>query len=297
MSRKQNPVTLARVYAGLTQSDLAVKIGRKQSNVARMESGEEDYSALSRELWLASGFPESFFRSKTEWKTTDGMISFRKRSRCPAHIRNRADFYVTLAHSAIAPMIGDYIKYPDPDIPSVPMTAVQGDIRSARMAGAEVARVVRDRWGIGWGPIGDVVRVAESFGVRVFFVKEYAEHLDGFAAWVDDTPYIFLNQHVSDPARLRMDFFHELGHIVMHRYCEMDAQTDLYEGMAFGFAAEFLAPWAVLRREVSPMPDLRMLGTLRKRWKISMQGLVMHMHANGAISDAVYANLFKKFAV
>lgn len=28
-----------------------------------------------------------------------------------------------------------------------------------------------------------------------------------------------------------------------------------------------------------------------------MQGLVMHMHANGAISDAVYANLFKKFAV
>jgi Zn-dependent peptidase ImmA (M78 family) len=69
------------------------------------------------------------------------------------------------------------------------------------------------------------------------------------------------------------------------------------EAMAFGFAAEFLAPWATLQREIPVVPDLSSLNRLRRRWGMSMQAIVMHMHANGAINDALYTRTFRRFSV
>jgi Zn-dependent peptidase ImmA (M78 family) len=177
------------------------------------------------------------------------------------------------------------------------METPPSDPVSARKFGAQIARMVRSEWGVGWGPIDDVLKLLESKGVRLFFVRERLEHLDGFACWTDGIPYIFLNQINDDPARIRLDALHELGHLVMHREVALDARTDLFESMAWGFASEFMAPWKTLEKEIVPLPDLNRLGKLRTRWRMSMQALVKHMHSNGAISDAAYANTFKRFSM
>lgn len=240
--------------------------------------------------------PPTFFVCEQSWYTPGTAISFRKRSICPATVRDKSKFYAEIAHNKIAPIISQFVKYPSVDIPSYPMQS-PADIPSARSAGAAVARSLRSSWGIGWGPISNVIQLLESRGVRLFYVREAAEHLDGFACWTQETPYIFINGLTDDPARVRLDVAHELGHLVMHREIALDAKTDLIEAMAWGFAVEFMAPWTSIEKESLPMPNLNRLGQMRGRWRISMQALVKHMHANGAISDSAYSNAFRRFSV
>jgi Zn-dependent peptidase ImmA (M78 family) len=82
----------------------------------------------------------------------------------------------------------------------------------------------------------------------------------------------------------------------MHKEITLDSDIDLCEAMAHGFAAEFLVPWETFCKEAPAIPDINHLGPLRRRWKVSMQALVKHMHTNGAISDSAYTNAFKRFA-
>lgn len=108
---------------------------------------------------------------------------------------------------------------------------------------------------------------------------------------------MFLNSHIADPARTRFDAAHELGHLVMHREIELDSNIDVREAMAHGFAAEFLAPWHTFKREAPAIPDLNRLAPLRRRWRMSMQAIVRHMYANGAIGESSYTSAFKKFSI
>lgn len=296
LAESPNLVELARTYAGITQTELGKRLGRSQTFVSNMESGEQPWDHLAQELHEATGLPITFFTGTASWEAPESAVSFRKRSNCPAVVRNRATFYAMTAHAIVEPLVSRYVKYPYPDVPAVPLTEVKSQ-DEAREVGAAAARVVRSKWEIGWGPISDVIRLLESKGVRVFYVREGAEHLDGFACWTGDKPYIFLNQLTDDPARVRLDAAHELAHLVMHREQALDARTDLYEAMAFGFAAEFLAPWETFKREAPIIPDLNRLAKLRPRWRMSMQAMVKHMYANEAISHAAYTNAFRRFNV
>ena len=295
MAMEVNAIRLARVYSGLTQKGLATRLGKKQYIVADFERSG-DASALKESLKEATGLPIGFFSEDIVWHSPQSNISYRKRSICPAGDRDRAWLYSAVAASILEPLVARFIRYPDVDMPESPADNPLSDNVDARRAGGAIARVVREEWGIGWGPISDVIRLVESKGVRVFFLKRPVESLDGFACWVKDRPFMFLNSFVADPARLRFNAAHELLHLVAHRDIELDSDSGLYESMAHGFAAEFLAPWATFSRECPVIPRLDRLGQLRRRWGMSMQSIVMHMHANGAISDASYATAFKKFS-
>ncbi len=243
---------------------------------------------------LGVPFTEAFFRNES-YLGPDSVVTFRKRSSCPAAARDRSVFYPTIAASILEPLISEYVSYPPVHIPTVPMDWNTSS-KNPRGVGAEVARAVRSGWSMGWGPIHDLVRLVEAKGVRVFYVRERTEHLDAFACWIGHTPYIFLNSSVDDNARMRFNLAHELGHIVMHRDVELDSNRDMLEHMAHGFAAEFLMPWEEFRREAPPIPNLDRLAQLKIRWRVSMQAMVKHMHSNGMISSASYSTTFKRFA-
>lgn len=294
-----HPITLARMYAGLTQAELGRRIGRSQVQIALMEKGERDFQSLAFELWKATGLPESFFSEGRLWAPIDSAVSYRKRGNCPALIKNRALFTAAIAHNCLEPLVGQYVTYPLVDIPHIPASEIprtESGMSVARRLGAEAARRVREEWGIGWGPISDVIRLVESKGIRFFFVRQPAESLDGFACWGGEKPYIFVNSFIADPARTRFDVAHELGHIVMHRDLELSRDVDLLEAMAHGFAAEFLAPWETFKREAGSKTDLDSLAALRRRWRISMQAIIRHMYANGAITHGSYTSAFKRFS-
>jgi Zn-dependent peptidase ImmA (M78 family) len=95
---------------------------------------------------------------------------------------------------------------------------------------ADAAIALRTHWGIGQRPIGNMVHLLESFGIRVFSLAERATQVDAYSLWLRGLPFVFLNT-LKTAEHSRMDAAHELGHLVLHRHgvprtrdAEKDAQ-------------------------------------------------------------------------
>jgi Zn-dependent peptidase ImmA (M78 family) len=66
-------------------------------------------------------------------------------------------------------------------------------------------------------PIGNLIGLLETHGVRVFSLSENTAAVDAFSFWRDQKPYISLN-NFKTAERSIFDAAHELGHLVMHRH-------------------------------------------------------------------------------
>jgi Zn-dependent peptidase ImmA (M78 family) len=159
------------------------------------------------------------------------------------------------------------------------------DLSSERNAAA-AARALRQHWGIGERPIGHMVKLLETKGIRVFSLAENTKNVDAFSCWRDSEPYIFLNTFKT-PERSRFDAAHELGHLVLHKHggpqqgrqAELEAQT---------FASHFLMPPADLLANLPYATSLKHLLSAKKRWGVSLSALAYSMHKHGRITDWNY---------
>src|SRR4030095_16645232 len=100
------------------------------------------------------------------------------------------------------------------------------------------ARSLRQYWGIGEKPIGNMLGLLEVHGVRVFALAEDTASVDAFSFWRDDRPFIFLNNFKTAEHSL-FDSVHELGHLVLHRHGGPQASRSA-EREANAFASAFL---------------------------------------------------------
>ena len=224
-------------------------------------------------------FPATFFeRSDTDEPTKDG-VSFRSLARMTAGQRDAA-----LAAGAIAFELSAWIEHrfelPTPKLP---------DLREFEPA--EAAMALRARWGIGQRPIGNMVHLLESEGVRVFSLAERGNRIDAYSLWHRDIPFVFLNT-IKTAEHSRMDAAHELGHLVLHRHgvprgreVEKDAQ---------GFAAAFLMPEGDVRAAIPKLitPSLHQLARLKLRWRVSLAALAHRLYRLNLLSEWSYRGVF-----
>lgn len=76
---------------------------------------------------------------------------------------------------------------------------------------------IRNHWGIGERPIGNMVHLLEAKGVRVFSLTERSRRIDAYSLWLEGIPFVFLNT-MKTAEHGRTDAAHELGHLLMHRH-------------------------------------------------------------------------------
>ena len=55
------------------------------------------------------------------------------------------------------------------------------------------AYLLRRFWGLGERPIGDMIGLLETHGVRVFSLSENTASVNAFSFWRDERPFVFLN--------------------------------------------------------------------------------------------------------
>ena len=101
---------------------------------------------------------------------------------------------------------------------------------------------LRQYWGLGEKPIGNMLGLLEVNGVCVFSLAEDTASVDAFSFWRDDTPYIFLNTFKS-PEHSIFDSDHELCHLVCHRHAGTD-RSRFAEREAHTFASALFMPAA-----------------------------------------------------
>jgi Zn-dependent peptidase ImmA (M78 family) len=151
---------------------------------------------------------------------------------------------------------------------------------------AAAARTLRQRWAIGERPIGNMVKLLETKGVRVFSLAENTKNVDAFSCWRDGEPYIFLNTFKSTE-RSRFDAAHELGHLVLHKHGGA-RQGRSAEHEAHLFAASFLMPRDDVLATIPFVTSLDQLVRAKGRWGVSGAALAYRLHKLSLLTDWHY---------
>ncbi len=256
----------AREARALTINSLAEMIDVSRQSLSAYESGKQNPGpeALDR-LAQILNVPARHFTTPMPAQRPF-RFSYRSLNAATKRSRSKAEnrFYW---FDEILAWVESAIEFPPSDIPQFdihdPLSLSNHDIE-------DLAAETRRKWGLGNGPIGDMIALLESHGVIVTKFPLDSDHLDSFCAHGHDLPsYIVLNSEKESGVRLRLDAAHELGHAVIHRGCSFNAgDHKRAEAQAFRFGAAFLFPEVSFLREVVSV-SLSSFFALKRRWAVS----------------------------
>lgn len=275
---------VARELVGLSQNQLAGRVGLSPAAISQFESGaarpaEESLTLLSAALQVPVAFfgqpitetHEGFFRSLRR-----SSVSDRRRARSIAHVAH--DLALAAAASG---------QFPQSAIPRILPSGLHADRREVE----NIAQQVRRLWNVPEGPIEDVVGLLESHGVVVIRLPLGSADVDAFSLPFGDHPVVVLGSDKGDRARSRFDCAHELAHLVMHG--EIIWGVKEVEDQAHQFAAAFLMPAEQILEDLPANVDWQKLFSLKQYWQVSLAALLMRAKRLGRMSDATYLTAVK----
>lgn len=281
-------LTLARQLAGLRKSELAAQVGKSPTAVSGWELGIKRPSAATvAQLSLCLSVDPGFFAVRRDnIALLSSLPHFRSLRSTSQIARDQAFAYGQLAVD-IATTIERHVEFPDSDVPSFPVAFDVPDGDGPEMA----ARYVREKWGLGFGPVGHLIRLMESHGVLVVFSPPQTASVDAYSFDSRLRPVVVLNPAKRDYYRQRFDVAHELGHLVMH--CDAEPGGQIIEDQANRFASEFLMPADEIR-DLLPVTMggnvWMLLGKLKEQWGVSIQALLFRARRLGRLGDVSYRN-------
>jgi Zn-dependent peptidase ImmA (M78 family) len=218
-------------------------------------------------LALHLGFPPEFFERRVDGvsRVIESQTHFRRLRSTSKLQRERLLVRLELL-SEVLQQVETHVRLPAVAIPAADVE--EGDDDAVEAAAA----AVRAAWGLSGGPIENVVRLLESKGVLVVRPLIGTGDVDAFSTWAAGRPVVILSSDKDDAARSRFDAAHELGHLVMHHDAAPGHQA--VERQAQRFAAAFLMPADVIRRELPSRMSWPAYFDLKVRWRVSLQALL-----------------------
>src|SRR3984893_10163187 len=179
----------ARKAVPLTQTELAAKVGLTRQAISAYEQGAKhpDGSAM---LALAEAVeqPVSYFFS--DMPEPFGPFSARTFRAFGAATRRRNDQCEVLSEwlTLMASFYSQKVNFPPPTVPHASAPANGGAYEEEEIEAAATA--VRRGWGLGDGPIGNLVKLIESRGIFVGHLPLPDETVNAFSFWSGAVPFI-----------------------------------------------------------------------------------------------------------
>lgn len=272
---KPGRLALARMRRRFSSRILAEKAGISPVTLSRIENGkqEPDDETIAKVIRVLQYPREFFFLDDIDGVDAEAA-SFRSLTAMSARERDAA-----LASGVLALELADWMQkhfnLPQPDLVDL---KYQTDPANA-------ARTLRQHWGIGEKPVGHLIKLLETKGVRVFSLAENTRNVDAFSYWRNGEPFIFLNT-LKTTERSRFDAAHELGHLVMHKHGGPQGREAEYQANLF--ASAFLMPEADIKAHIPYVTSLSELVRAKRRWGVSLSALAYRLHKLGRLSDWQY---------
>lgn len=312
-SRKFNGGRLkkARIYNGISLTELAEQTNISKQSMSLYENGKntpdfEKIGVIARRL----GFPVEYFFQNNSIEAHTETTYFR--SQMAATKRSRAAQSVKLEMVAqLYTVLLKYVEFPCYNDPKFEFSGSDDPMAcETREAIEEVeaaALKVRECWGLSDKPVGDLQYILERNGILVTGFPVEEGKIDAFSqrTLVDEADIfliaVSLGKSYSE-CRIRFDMAHELGHMVLHPWSEdIEAlskdEFKVRERQANMFASAFLLPKRNFLKDVMQYPtDLNYYRHLKKKWKVSMQAMVIRAKQLGAITSSQYQYLFRQIA-
>jgi Zn-dependent peptidase ImmA (M78 family)/transcriptional regulator with XRE-family HTH domain len=267
----------ARQFRGLLKGDLATEVGVTPAAIGQFESGAARPSAVTlSKLALALGVPVAFFaKGRPVFALREEDAHFRSLRSTSKRDRSQARAQVERLAEVVA-ALEQRVNLPAVDLPQIPIGTSPED----------AARQARAYWGLGDGPIGDMVGILERKGVIVARLPAATDEVDAFSAWIGVRPFVILASNKGAADRSRFDAAHELGHILLH--ADAGPGDPIVEREANRFAAEFLVPAASILPELPRRVDWRAFLALKIRWRVAVSMLLLRARDLAVISDGAY---------
>jgi Zn-dependent peptidase ImmA (M78 family)/transcriptional regulator with XRE-family HTH domain len=277
-------LTLARDMRRVTKVELADRIDKSAAAVSQFEAGRTrpDPKTLAS-ISLALGFPIGFFARKSESSLLVDACHFRSLRSASQRERRRLLALGTLRCDLLS-LLEEHVELPPEQI-----STISRSVRSMEDI-EECASDVRRAWGLGLGPIPNLLSLFESRGIVVSHIPDDCEAVDAFSAWHRGRPLVFLVRHTESTSRLRYDAAHELGHLVMH--VDVIAGSPEIERQANRFAGAFLLPKEPFLVECPRRLDWNHFYELKVRWRVSVAALLRRAYDLDCISEASYRRAF-----
>lgn len=273
---------LARKRRRLTAKALAERAAISPVTLSRIVNRQQapDESTVAA-LVAALGYPESFFLRDDPDRIDTAAASFRSLTSMSARERDAALSAGVLAYE-LMDWVSARFTLPEPDLIDL------GHERDP----AAAARMLRQYWSIGEKPIGHMIRLLESKGVRVFSLAEDTRNVDAFSCWRDNQPFVFLNTFKSTE-RSRFDAAHELGHLVLHRHGGPQGREAEME--ANQFASAFLMPHADLVSAIPYVSSIEQILRAKKRWGVAAVALAYRLNKLGLMTEWQYIQVNRRY--
>jgi Zn-dependent peptidase ImmA (M78 family)/transcriptional regulator with XRE-family HTH domain len=279
----------ARQMKGFSLQDLADALDNQLSRQAlhRYEKGEvipdtEKINFLSKALNVS---PDYFFRST---KVELSEVEFRKLSKMPqkeASIINEITKEKLSRYLELEEILGlpnEFVNHLE-DFEAI-TTYTQVNL---------AAELLREKWGLGKGPISNIVQLLEDKNIKVVKL-DVDEDFDGLQTYVNKIiPVVAYNlKKANKPDRIRFTLLHELAHLLLKfgNITEREKETLCHQ-----FAGIMLLPEENIKAELgehrnklSPLE----LANIKKQYGISMQAIIMRAKDCGIINVNYTKQLF-----
>lgn len=289
----------ARLAARLNQSELAAKISVSRQAVSSFEQGEKcpDHDTMMRIVDVLAQ-PLSYFVAEELQTFGASSVRFFRAFGTDTKRRN-------LACDVIGKWFAQTVKYFDGivNLPAVELISASPSADDGRYSDEEIERAAeecRASWGLGLGPISNVVSLLEGKGIAVSRFEIPGEKVEAFSFWSGARPFVVLSSDKESCVRSRFDAAHELGHLVLHRWIGPEELEDpktlkTIEREANRFASAFLLPRRSFPNEVYT-PRLDAFVDLKRRWKVAVQAMVCRCKDLGIFDEFQVTNLYKQIS-
>jgi len=277
-------IKTARTAAGLSQRELARRVGVSNTAVHKYEKGKDMPGSdvllrISKALGVRMDY---FFRPSTALHVT--VPNYRKKK----SLSKKAEAALI---AKVQDWLGRYVAVET----LFPKEAERGfdfpDGFPHKVSSYEdietVVVMLREAWDIGLDPLGNMAELLEEKGIKVGIV-EGDDRFDALLLSANGAPVIAVREGIPGD-RERFSIAHELGHLVM----EVEGLDE--ERAANRFASAFLVPRTVAYRELGlkrSRLDLRELLLLKYKYGMSMAAWIFRARDLEIISEGVARGLF-----
>lgn len=263
---------LARDTCGMTQAEFALKLGIGQGTLSKYETGllsppNETIDDFVRTIGrYTRGF---FFQSEQAYGFPP--FHFRKRKKLGVKSLSRIVAEMNVRRIHVKKLCVSHPQKTSGFIPEIDLDEYQGTSKKTPTI-EDLARHIRELWGVPNGPIDSMIDLLERNGGIVIPCDFGTDLLDAMSQRIDGMPVVFFINPRAPADRIRHTLAHELGHMVLHTLSLRE--DDAMEDEADAFAGAFLLPADEIRPQLKRF-DLRQLANLKSYWKVSMASLAV----------------------
>lgn len=278
---------MARELRQVSQAALCKSIGIAQGTLSKIENEQIlPNEELLRRIAQVLRLPISFFTEAVEFHNLPQTF-FRKYN--IGQVQTKA---VRAKVNLLRRQLGTLLEAVEPledRVPRVVLEDYPGTVD-------RLARELRIHWNVRPGPIANLTALVEKMGVLVLECDFGTARVDAVSVRENELPPIVLMNPSMPGDRWRFTLAHEIGHLVMHHGRFLGMSTVDIESEAHRFASALLMPAEEISGQFIGRLTLDRLASLKTKWKVSMQALIMRAASLGRITEAQKRRLFTRMS-